>query len=110
MSESRGRVVTFGEAMIRLTPPFNERVERTRSLNLSPGGAELNTSVTLACLGYHAQWVSVLPDTGLGRFIVREGRRAGVDMAPAKLTPETEGRMGLYFLEEGTDPRPSAVT
>ena len=28
----------------------------------------------------------------------------------AVLTPESEGRTGLYFLEEGTDPRPSAVT
>ena len=102
------RIVTFGEAMIRLTPPGNERLERTRSLDLSPGGAELNTAVTLACLGYHTQWISVLPDSGLGRFIVREGRQAGVDMTLTAMTPEIDGRMGLYFLEEGTDPRPSA--
>jgi 2-dehydro-3-deoxygluconokinase len=110
MQPGRGRVVAFGEAMIRLTPPFNERIERAGSLNLSPGGAELNTAVTLACLGYHPQWVSVLPDTGLGRYVVRQGREAGVDMSLAQLLPEMAGRMGLYFLEEGTDPRPSAVT
>jgi 2-dehydro-3-deoxygluconokinase len=96
--------------MIRLTPPRNERLERTRSLDLSPGGAELNTAVTLACLGYHAQWVSALPDTGPGRFVLRQARESGVDPEWTALVPESEGRTGLYFLEEGTDPRPSAVT
>jgi len=104
------RIVAFGESMIRLTPPGNERVERTQSLNLSPGGAELNTAVTLACLGYQAQFVSVLPDTGPGRFILRQAREHGVDTSLLKMVPESYGRTGLYYLEEGTDPRPSAVT
>lgn len=107
---SARRIVTFGEAMIRLTPPGNERIERTRSFNLSPGGAELNTAVTLACLGYDAQWVGVLPDTGPGRFILRQAREHGVDTSHVVMAPEATGRTGLYFLEEGTDPRPSAVT
>lgn len=104
------RVVCFGEAMIRLTPPGNERVERTTSLNLSPGGAELNTAVTLACLGLHAQWVSRLPDNALGGFLDRQAKAHGVDMSAVEWVPDSEGRMGLYFLEEGVDPRPSAVT
>lgn len=104
------RIVTFGEAMIRLTPPFNERIERTRSLNLSPGGAELNTAVTLACLGYTAQWVGVLPDSGPGRYILRQAWEHGVDTSHVAIVPESVGRTGLYYLEEGTDPRPSAVT
>jgi 2-dehydro-3-deoxygluconokinase len=106
----RGRVVTFGEAMIRLTPPGHERLERTRALSLSPGGAELNAAVTLACLGHRAQWVGALPDSGPGRYILRQAREHGVDTSLVAVVPESEGRMGLYFLEEGTDPRPSAVT
>jgi 2-dehydro-3-deoxygluconokinase len=107
---ARKRVVTFGEAMIRLTPPGHERVERTISLNLSPGGAELNTAVTLACLGLEAAWVSRLPDNSLGRYLDRQARAHGVDTAGVQWVSEREGRMGLYFLEEGVDPRPSAVT
>ena len=110
MTEQRKHIVTFGEAMIRLTPPRNERLERTQSLDLSPGGAELNVAVTLACLDQPVTWVSRLPENGLGRFIAREARRAGVDLSHVQWAPESEGRMGLYFLEEGTDPRPSAVT
>ncbi|MEA2513625.1 MAG: 2-dehydro-3-deoxygluconokinase [Thermomicrobiales bacterium] len=104
------RVVTFGEAMIRLTPPGNERVERTISLNLSPGGAELNTAVTLACLGINASWISRLPENPLGRYLDRQAKAHGVDTSGVQWVPEREGRMGLYFLEEGVDPRPSAVT
>lgn len=104
------RVVCFGEAMIRLTPPGNERVERTISLNLSPGGAELNTAVTLACLGLSPSWVSRLPQNSLGRYLNRQALAHGVTMSDVQWVPDSEGRMGLYFLEEGVDPRPSAVT
>src|SRR5262245_57884249 len=96
--------------MIRLTPPHNERLERTMSLDLTAGGAELNTAVTLACLGVPSSWVSLLPDTSLGRFIARHARSSGVDTSDIVWVPETQGRTGLYFLEEGVDPRPSAVT
>ncbi|MDP9365729.1 MAG: sugar kinase [Chloroflexota bacterium] len=104
-----GRVVAFGEAMVRLTPPGHERLERTPTLNLTAGGAELNAAATVACLGLPAAWVSVLPDVPLGRFVARGARAAGVDLADLRWVPEAEGRAGLYFLEEGTDPRPSAV-
>jgi len=108
-SSQRLRVVSFGEGMIRLTPPRNERIERTISLDLSPGGAELNSAVTLACLGVEAEWVSRLPDNGAGRFLARQSRAHGVNISHVNWVHEDEGRMGLYFLEEGADPRPSSV-
>ena len=102
-------VVSFGEAMLRLTPPRNERVERTLTFDVSPGGAELNSAVTAAALGLRARWVSVLPDTPLGRNLARQALAHGVDLSGVQWVPEANGRMGLYVLEEGTDPRPSAV-
>jgi 2-dehydro-3-deoxygluconokinase len=103
------QVVTFGEAMIRLTPPGNERIERSGTLSLSPGGAELNTAVTLAVLGLNARWVSRLPDNAIARYLDRQALAHSVDTSQVHWVSEEEGRMGLYFLEEGTDPRPSAV-
>lgn len=102
-------VISFGEAMLRLTPPDFERLERTLTLDISPGGAELNSAVTIAALGIPARWVSILPDVPLGRNLARIARSHGVDLRHVLWTPEEEGRMGLYFLEEGADPRPSAV-
>jgi len=104
------RVVTFGEAMIRLTPPGNERLDRATTLNVTAGGAELNTAVALRCLGLSASWVSALPNTSLGRLIARHAMANGVDVSGIHWVPEDQGRAGLYFLEEGVDPRPSSVT
>ncbi len=104
------RVVTFGEAMIRLTPPGNERLERSLSLDLTVGGAELNTAVGLTCLGIPSEWVTALPDTGPGRLVARQARANGVDVSHIRWVDEDHSRTGLYFLEEGVDPRPSAVT
>lgn len=104
-----GKVVTFGEAMVRLTPPGNERLERTTSLDLAIGGAELNSAVTLTCLETRATWVSRLPETPFGRAIARGARAAGVDVSEVAWTPESGGRAGIYYLEEASDPRPSAV-
>lgn len=102
-------VVTFGEAMIRLTPPNHERIERATAFNVTSGGAELNAAVTAACLGHPARWVSVLPDTVLGRSVLRTAHSHGVDTSLVRIVPESAGRTGVYFLEEGTDPRPSTI-
>ena len=109
MTGNAGKVVSFGEAMVRLTPPGNERLERTTSLNLTVGGAELNSAVTLACLDVPATWVSRLPDTPFGRAIGRGARAGGVDLSHVQWVPESAGRAGVYYLEEASDPRPSAV-
>jgi len=105
-----GYVVTFGEAMLRFTPPGNERLERTQTLGISGGGAELNTATGLACLGVPSTFVTTLPDNALGRWLVRSARAHGVDDAGVHWQPEADGRMGVYYLEEAVDPRASAVT
>jgi 2-dehydro-3-deoxygluconokinase len=107
--DATGHVVSFGEAMVRLTPPGNERLERTVSLDVTVGGAELNSAVTLACLETPVSWVSILPDTPFGRAIARGARAAGVDLSYLRWVPEAAGRAGIYYLEEASDPRASAV-
>lgn len=107
---ANGPVVTFGEAMIRLTPPGNERLERTISLDVTIGGSELNVAIGAVCLGRPARWVSALPRNPLGRMIERQARASGVDVSGIHWVDESEGRAGVYFLEEGVDPRPSAIT
>ena len=104
-----GRVVTFGEAMLRYTPPFNKRLELMETLNVTVGGAELNTAATVVACGVPAAWVSQLPESPLGRAIARQGRASGVDVSGVRWVPESFGRTGTYYLEEASDPRPSAV-
>src|SRR5207245_598796 len=100
-------VITFGEAMIRLSPPNFQRLEQTRSLDVQVGGAELNTAVALSRLGRSAAWVSRLTRNPLGRLIANHAREAGVTTDHIVWTDED--RVGLYFLEFGAAPRASSV-
>src|SRR5262245_57946074 len=100
-------VVTFGEAMVRLSPPNFRRLEQSTSLDLQVGGAELNTAVALARLGRSSAWVSRLTDNPLGRLIANRAREAGVDTRFVQFT--NDDRVGLYFLEFGAAPRASSV-
>ena len=100
-------LLTFGEAMIRLSPPNFRRLEQTHSLDVQVGGAELNTAVALARLGRRSAWVSRLTDNPLGRLIANKAREAGVSTEHIVWTDED--RVGLYFLEFGAAPRASSV-
>ena len=100
-------VVTFGETMIRLSPPDHQRLEQTASLNLSAGGAELNVAAGVARLGHTSAYVSRLPANPLGRLIANKAREFGVDVSHI-VWAEGE-RVGLYFVEYGAEPRPTRV-
>ncbi len=100
-------VITFGEAMVRLSPPNFRRLEQARSLDVQVGGAELNTAVGVARLGRSAGWVSRLTDNPLGRLIANQAREAGVSTDHVVWT--RDDRVGVYFLEFGAAPRASSV-
>lgn len=102
-----GRVVCFGEVLLRLSAPASELLLQTPRLDVHVGGAEANVAVSLACLGHETAVVGVLPDNPLGRAARDELRRYGVGTRGLRFAP---GRMGLYFLSLGAVLRPSDIT
>lgn len=100
-------VITFGEAMLGLSPPDFKRLEQTNSLDMNAGGAEFNVAADLARLNVSSAWISALPDNSLGRFVRNKAREQGVDTS--KIIFVKEGRAGIYFIEFGASPRPSKV-
>lgn len=92
-------LVTFGEALIRLSP-------RDRDLAAHVAGAELNVAIGAARLGVQSRWVSRLPDTAMGRYLDGTARLYGVETS---IQWTTDGRVGVYFLEEGASPRQTSV-
>jgi len=100
-------VVTFGEAMVRLSPPHFQRLEQTQSLDLSVGGAELNVAVGVTRFGMKSAWVSKLTKNPLGYLIRNRAQEFGVDCS--QVVWSGQGRAGLYFLELGASPRASSV-
>ncbi len=95
-------VLAFGEALLRLQPTGDERLEAAASFHAHVGGAELNTACALAALGLRVAWFSVLPEGALGRRVLRELRAAGVDTSLVRTAP---GRLGTYWCEYGQPPR-----
>jgi 2-dehydro-3-deoxygluconokinase len=107
MQDLTPRLVTFGEAMVRLTPPGFRRLEQAHTLDVHIGGGELNVAVGAARLGLPSRWVSRLPDNLLGRMIAARAREQGVDVSSVQWA--ADGRAGLYFAELGAAPRASSV-
>ena len=101
-----GKVVTFGEIMMRLNPVGYGRFVQARSFEVSFAGSEANVAVCLAGLGDHAAFVSRLPTGEIGQMAVNDLRRVGVDVSGVARVP---GRMGLFFLEKGASQRASKV-
>jgi len=101
-----GAVVTFGEIMLRLTPPAGRRFSQSGSLDASFGGAEANVAVALAQWGVPSRFVTAVPDQALGQAAIEALRAHGVDTAHV-LRHGT--RLGLYYLEQGAAQRPSRV-
>jgi len=100
-------IVTFGEAMVRLSPPHFQRLEQARSLDLNAGGAELNVAVGVTRLGLKSAWISKLPMNSLGYLIRDRAQEFGVDCS--HIVWSDKGRAGIYFLEFGSSPRASSV-
>lgn len=99
-------VVGFGEALIRLATTGFSPLEYASHLDVEVGGAELNTLIAASQLGCRSRWVSRLPENPFGRRIAGHARRHGVD---ADIIWEPDGRIGLYFIEQGVAPRHTQV-
>ncbi len=100
-------VVTFGEAMIRLSPPNFQRLEQTSTLDMKVGGAEFNVAIAVARLGMASAFVTRVPTNPLGRTIVNKAQEHAVDCS--HVVWSKEDRAGIYFLEFGASPRASSV-
>ena len=112
-SEHSHRFLTFGEIMLRLTPPNYEKIRMTSSFDATYGGSEANIALALANLGIDSTFFSVVPDNSLGKSAIRMLRSNDVHCKPVILsTPEETPthRLGTYYLETGYGIRPSEVT
>jgi 2-dehydro-3-deoxygluconokinase len=100
------RVVTFGELMLRLKSPGFERLMQSPLLEATFGGAEANVAVSLAQYGLPVSFVTALPANALGDAAIAAVRSFGVDTS---LVSRKGDRLGIYFLETGSNQRPSRV-
>ncbi|MFX1315517.1 MAG: PfkB family carbohydrate kinase [Promethearchaeota archaeon] len=101
-----GKVVTFGEIMLRLSPPGFKRFAQAQSFNAVYGGAEANVAVSLSNFGIPVIYVTRLPNNDLGDTCVQFLRQYGVN---TDRIIRGGDRLGIYFLEIGATARPSKI-
>jgi 2-dehydro-3-deoxygluconokinase len=100
------RVVTFGEIMLRLSPPDTLRFTQARSFDVIYGGGESNVAVSLAHFGLDTDYVTRLPQNDIGDACENYLRQFGVGTAHIARGGD---RLGIYFLEHGAVHRGSKV-
>ncbi|WP_430906356.1 PfkB family carbohydrate kinase [Maribacter sp. 2-571] len=100
------KVVTFGEIMLRLSPPGFLRFSQANSFDVVYGGGESNVAVSLANYGVPVSFVTRLPDNDMGQCALMEMRKRGVRTENIVFGGD---RLGIYFLETGAVSRGSKV-
>ena len=100
------KVVTFGEIMLRLATPGNQRFIQSSNLNATFGGGEANVAVSLANYGIDTEFVTRLPENDIADWCISDLRKYNVG---TKNILRGGDRVGIYFLETGAVARASKV-
>lgn len=100
------KVVTFGEIMVRLGAPDYLKLIQTNRFDVSYAGAEANVAVSLANYGIETDYITCLPDNPIAERCIMDlrGHKVGVNHIQ-----RTGKRMGILYLETGSNARPSKV-
>ena len=100
--DQNSTVLSFGEIMLRLSPPDHLRLEQATSFDARYGGAEANTALSLAFQGDRSAYVSVIPPNRIGDCAVRSLAAYGVDVSRVVRAGD---RLGTYYFELGASQR-----
>ena len=73
------KVVTFGEILLRLSPPSYLRLTQATSFDLYYGCAEANVGASLAKFGIPVTFITAVPPNELGESSISMLRSFGVN-------------------------------
>jgi 2-dehydro-3-deoxygluconokinase len=99
------KVVTFGEILLRLSPPSHLRLTQAASFDIYYGCAEANVAASLSKFGLPVKFVTAVPPNELGESSLRMLQSFGVETI-AKIQGK---RLGIYYFEQGASERPGKV-
>lgn len=102
-------LLSFGEILLRLSPPDNERIVRGDTFQKQVGGAELNVVSGASLLGLRTGIISKLPDNALGIYAKNRVRFCGVSDDYLVYDKDPDARLGIYYYENGAYPRKPGV-
>lgn len=102
-----GQTVTFGEVLMRLSPPGNRKFIQSSSLEFYFGGTELNVGISIANFGGSVKHISCISSDFIGDTAISYLNKFAVDTSSIV---RSDRPLGVYFLEVGAVMRPSAIS
>lgn len=100
------KVLGFGEIMLRLSAPNNQKIIQANSFDAVYGGGEANVVASLATFGHNTKFITKLPNNALGDKVIRDLKSYNIDTSDIL---QGDGRLGIYFLEIGHGLRSNEV-
>ncbi|WP_294307902.1 sugar kinase [uncultured Chryseobacterium sp.] len=100
------KILTFGEIIMRLSPPGHRTMKQSHEMEFFFGGTEFNVAASLATLGCVVKHVSCVSDDFVGESAMAFVKSFGIDTA---FITKNEHPLGLYFLEVGSSVRASRI-
>jgi len=105
-SNNKGKVVTFGEVMMRLSPSDNRILQQATQMDFFFGGTEMNVAASLAHMGLYVQHITNVSNDIVGDAALASLRKFAIDVSEVKRVNEP---LGLYFMEVGSAMRSSKI-
>ena len=99
-------VVLFGEYLLRLTPPSQQKIIQAESLEMHWAGSEANIAVSLSILGEKCLYISAMADSELSRAGISQLNKYGVQ---SEIVYRKDSRVGIYYYESGNGLRPGRI-
>ena len=100
------KIVTFGQIMMRLSPPGFTRFVQAHQFDITYAGGEANVGIATAQWGVEAVHVTRFPDNDMGRAAIMYLRKYGLNTSEIHLGGD---RLPVYFVENGANARASQV-
>lgn len=101
-----GKVLTFGELLLRFCPDADGQWLANKTMPFHVGGAELNVATALAIWDIPVKYFTALPDNGLTDQLLTYLQNRKIDITAIL---KSEGRLGTFYLTKGRDMKHDAV-
>ena len=92
-------LISFGEVMLRLSPPDKDKISQSEIFEKNCGGSEFNVASGAANLGIRSAIVTKLPKNKLGHFVARRIRYGSVSDDYVVWDTSDDKRLGIYYYE-----------
>lgn len=102
----QGKVLSFGELLLRICPDIEENWIEHHQLPFYVGGAELNVATALALWDVPSSYLSAIPQNAICEGIDCYLKRRNIDTSAMQWCGE---RLGIYYLPKGKDLKNAGV-